>query len=81
MISSKTDCENAATEMNLYETQAVENKYTSRPTGCILDTNTFWLGYNNDTNNDVPCGSIDSENTLTPNSYKCICKKRKYEHL
>ena len=78
MISSKSECENAATDLNLNDASATEFKITNRPTGCILNPNSGWLGWNTDTNNDVPCGSVDSHNKKT---YNCICKTGKSKHF
>ena len=70
LVTSKEECELAATILGLSDTDAYEDDrlWPGRPRGCIYASNN-WLQWH-DQNSLDPCGSNDGSN-----DYDCLCKK------
>ena len=79
VISTKSDCENAAIDLNLSDTSANVVEPRSAPSGCIWSTSYSWLGLNIKFNSDVPCGS-DTDAT-GKSTYSCICSPGKFKYF
>ena len=73
IISSKNECEDAASYLGLSDRSASEGRFNARPNGCIVNPRDGWLDSNTNIN-DVTCGSVDTTNGDT---YNCICKSGK----
>ena len=73
-IESKKKCESAAKSLNLVDIEALDKQIDGRPHGCIYQTDTDWLGWNEPIGNenpDVPCGTQPSNSAVT---YDCLCE-------
>lgn len=72
MLESKIECEQAAADLGLADTSAVESQTDGRPHGCIYAN---WLNwYSPETQfPSAPCGSYEGGS-----DWSCICLKGKY---
>ena len=72
MITSSTECENAANALQLQDTDVHEEQTTDRPAGCIYELDHPWLVFADPSghpNPNVDCGSLNHQNK----KYDCIC--------
>ena len=76
IISSKTECGDAASYLGLNDNYAFESGKPSQPSGCIWNPSNEWLYMNTDTNG-VTCGSV----TPDGRTYNCICKAGNFKHF
>ena len=70
MLGSKTECDQAATDLGLLDTSATESQTNGRPYGCIYADND-WLNWYSP-GGPYPsafCGSYDGKH-----DYNCICR-------
>ena len=76
-IESRKKCESAAKSLKLVDIEALDKQIDGRPHGCIYQTGTDWLGWNEPKGNenpDVPCGTQPSNSAVT---YDCLCEGMK----
>ena len=78
LVSSKEECELAATSLGLSNTTAYSSDILGRPHGCIY-ASIDWLGWHDTLSSphiSVPCGSNSSmANSSHLYDYDCLCKK------
>ena len=78
MISSKSECETAASTLLSYASAYALDGTYNVPSGCIVNSKTGWLGWY-DINNAVPCGSLDPDDSRS--TYNCLCKYGKIKNF
>ena len=72
VITSSTECENAANALQLQDTDVSEGQFSDRPVGCIYDLGHPWLVFADPSghpNPNVDCGSLNHQAL----KYDCIC--------
>ena len=75
IITSQEVCRDAATYLTLRFTVPYRHNDSSRPSGCILNPESIYFGFNTDTNDNIACGSVAPDKT-----YNCICYGGKFEY-